>query len=65
MTETITCKNVEKSEALHTIGGNMNYSYIVEDNMETYHNIETISTIRYPGRYPTSGNIFKSNERST
>ena len=42
MTETITSKDVEKSEALHTIDGNMNYSDIMEDIMEIYHNIETI-----------------------
>lgn len=65
MTETITSKNVEKSEALHTTGGNMNYLGIVEDIMEIYHLLETITTIWYPGRNPASGNIFKSNERST
>lgn len=64
MIEIIICKNVEKSEVLYIIGGNMNYLYIVEDIMEIYYNIEIISIIRYLGRYFIFGNIFKSNERS-
>lgn len=38
---------------------------ITENILKIYHSIETITTIWYSCWNPTSGNIFKRNERST